>query len=118
MYWTLFVDVAWATHWDRKSHTGGVVTVGSKRRVPILWKSGKQKVVAASSTEAELIGLSDYLDLVLLVRSYLEFLGRPSLHSRRRFVDIRYFWFKQFLLASVRSGDAFKGPRDALLGHP
>jgi len=157
---TLFVDVAWATHWDRKSHTGGVVTVGSKRRVPILWKSGKQKVVAASSTEAELIGLSDYLDLVLLVRSYLDFLmmkistpiqvmqdntstitvsylGRPSLHSRRRFVDIRYFWFKQFLdnntiklvycptgrmladlLASVRSGDAFKVPRDALLGLP
>lgn len=157
---TLFVDVAWATHWDRKSHTGGVVTIGSKRRVPIIWKSGKQKVVAASSTEGELIGLSDYLDLVLLARSYFEFLlmridlpiqvmqdntstitvsylGRPSLHSRRRFVDIRYFWFKQFLdndtvklvycpsgkmladlLASVRSGEAFKGLRDALMGHP
>jgi len=157
---TLFVDVAWATHWDRKSHTGGVVTIGSKRRVPILWKSGKQKVVAASSTEAELIGLSDYLDLVFLARSYLEFLmmavktpisvmqdntstitisylGRPSLHSRRRFVDIRYFWFKQFLddniikliycpsnqmladiLASVRSGEAFRTPRDSLMGFP
>ena len=34
---TLFADIAWAIHWDRKSHIDGVVTIGSNKRLdPIL----------------------------------------------------------------------------------
>mmetsp|Transcript_16164 Transcript_16164/g.23551 ORF Transcript_16164/g.23551 Transcript_16164/m.23551 type:complete len:93 (-) Transcript_16164:92-370(-) len=89
-----------------------------------------------SSTEAELIGLSDMFDLLLVARRLLEFLlGRPSLHARRRFIDIRYFWFRQFLesktvkltftrseemladlLASNRSGGAFTILMEKLMG--
>ena len=153
----LYVDVGHATHPDRKSHEGALVTLGINGP-PIIWKSGKQKIVATSSTEAELIGVSDYADLILVTRRLLEFLrvdittplivfqdntstitvaylGRPSIHARRRFIDIRFFWIKQFLdnstfelqylptesmladfLASVRSGAAFKKFRVAIMG--
>ena len=108
----LYVDVGHATHADRKSHEGALVTLGINGP-PIIWKSGKQKIVATSSTEAELIGVSDYADLILVTRRLLEFLrvpvetpltvfqdntstitvaylGRPSIHARRRFIDIRF----------------------------
>ena len=56
-----------ATHEDKRSHTGGMVTTMGKLGdggVPIVWKSLKQKVVALHSTSAELIGLSDMFDLL------------------------------------------------------
>ena len=155
---TLWVDASWAPHSDRKSHTGAAVTVGKINLTSIIWKSCKQKIVAASSTEAELIAASDMIDLAFVAKMYLEFLNvqipmpirvmqdntsaitiaylaRPSLSSRRRFIDIRYFWFKQFLdssaikmiycpgeeqmadfLASVRSGERFHFVRIKMMG--
>jgi hypothetical protein len=115
----LYVDVGHATHEDKKSHTGGLVTMGKlgEYGVPIVWKSLKQKVVSLSSTSAELIGLSDMFDLLQCAHELAEFLharqempftvfqdntstitiaymGRSSSHAKRRFIEIRYFWFK------------------------
>jgi hypothetical protein len=121
-----YIDVGWAVHErDRKSHTGLLITMG-QGGPPIEWGSTKQKSVASSSTEAELIGLSDKADSLLLLRSRMKFLGvpemgpieifqdntstvtisymgRPSAAARRRYIDIRYFWFKQYLDAKILS---------------
>jgi len=157
----LYVDVGHATHDDKRSHTGGMVTMGrlGQGGVPIVWKSLKQKVVALHSTSAELIGLSDMFDLLQCSNELMEFLtagkqklpftvfqdntstitiaymGRSSSHAKRRFIEIRYFWFKEHLdggfakldylksadhpadlLASVRSGAEFKHFTSLIMG--
>ena len=157
----LYVDVGHATHEDKKSHTGGMVTMGKlgEGGVPIVWKSLKQKVVSLHSTSAELIGLSDMFDLLQCANDLMQFLqpgrqqlpftvfqdntstitiaymGRSSSHAKRRFIEIRYFWFKEHLdggfakldylrsedhpadlLASVRSGAEFKHFTNLIMG--
>ena len=51
-----YIDASFGCHEDGKSHTGAVVFVGN---CPVYVSSTKQKMVAANSTEAELIGASD-----------------------------------------------------------
>lgn len=53
-----WVDALYVVHTDMKSHTGGIMSLGIGGLVP---KSGKQKLNTKSSTEAELVGASDYL---------------------------------------------------------
>ena len=48
------VDASYAVHPDMKGHTGGTLSLGSST-------SSKQKLVAHSSTESEVIGLHDVL---------------------------------------------------------
>jgi hypothetical protein len=105
-----YVDVGHATHEDKRSHTGGMVTMGKlgDGGVPIVWKSLKQKVVSLHSTSAaELIGLSDIFDLLQCAYGLMQFL-QPGCQkmpfsvfqdntSKRRFIEIRYFWFKEHL---------------------
>jgi hypothetical protein len=62
------VDASFATHDDYKSHTGVVVSLGEG---PIFVKSTKQKLVTKSSTEAELVGLSDATTQVVWTREFL-----------------------------------------------
>jgi len=54
----LWVYAANAVHDDMKSHTGGAISSG---RGAIMCKSTKQKLNTKSSTEAEVVGSSDYL---------------------------------------------------------
>ena len=82
----------------------------------IVCKSTKQKLNTKSSTEAELVGVSDYLPNTMWVKMFLEaqgyaveqsFLeqdnesaiklernGRTSAGPRSRHIDIRFFWVK------------------------
>jgi len=114
------IDCAFGVHVrDRKSHTG-TIRFFCRDGPAIGWSSGKQKSVASSSTNGELISLSDKADGLLATQAKLEFLqvrvqlpmeihqdntstitisymGRPSAHARKRYIDIRYFWFKQYL---------------------
>jgi hypothetical protein len=94
-----------------RSHTGGVISFG---RGGIICKSKKQKINTKSSTEAELVGASDYLPHALYVKMFMEAQGYPihkstfyqdnesaikmetngkaSCGQRSRHIDIRYFF--------------------------
>jgi hypothetical protein len=67
-----WVDAAFAVHPDMKSHTGGVMSFGTGG---LACKSGKQKLVTISSTEAETVGASAYLPDTLLVKMFLKAQG-------------------------------------------
>ena len=54
IYWS--VDASFAVHSDMRSHTGAVMSLGKGALIAM---STKQKLNTTSSTEAELVGLSD-----------------------------------------------------------
>ena len=108
-----WVDASFAVHPDMKSHTGGVMSMGIGG---IVCKSTKQKLNTKSSTEAELVGASDYLPNTIWMKNFLEAQGhkitenvlgqdnesaiklekngRTSAGPRSRHIDIRFFWIK------------------------
>jgi hypothetical protein len=63
-----YVDASFGVHGDYKSHTGAMISLGAG---PIWAKSSKQKINSKSSTEAELIGLSDAVSQVIWTRDFL-----------------------------------------------
>lgn len=65
----VLIDAAYIVHMDGKSHTGSCVVVGDVGAVHC--KSTKQKIVIKSSTEAELVGLSDSANQGLHVRNFI-----------------------------------------------
>ncbi len=108
-----WVDASYAVHPDMKSHTGGLLSFGTGG---LICKSGKQKLNTRSSTEAEVVGASDYLPNVIWVHMFLEKQGykmkesvmgqdnksamklekngRMSAGQKSRHINIRYFWIK------------------------
>ena len=64
-----FVDASFVVHDGMKSHTGGVITFGWGG---LACKSTKQKLVTKSSTEAELVGASEYLPSTIWIQHFLE----------------------------------------------
>jgi len=64
-----WVDTVYAVHHDMKSHTGGVMTVGTG---VLNAKSAKQKLNIKSSTEAELVGSSDYIPWTIWVKRFMK----------------------------------------------
>lgn len=62
------IDAAFANHSDARSHTGYVVLLGD---TPVIFGSGKQKILTANSTEAELVGLSDKYLYVIEIYDFL-----------------------------------------------
>ena len=58
----VWVDVAYAVHEDCKSHKGGVMSWGWG---VVLSMCKKQKLNTKSSTEGEIVGVSDYLPNVI-----------------------------------------------------
>jgi hypothetical protein len=113
-----YMDASFAVHSNRVSHSGIHFTLG-KYGNTVLCKSIKQKTVATSSTEAELVCIFDGMDYLVWMRNVLEFLGykqgtttiyqdntstitmaymgRGGSGSRTRHIDIKYFYIKQFL---------------------
>ncbi len=114
------VDASFATHPDMRSHTGGVMTLG---RGAIYSVSTRQKLNTRSSTEGELVGVSDVMPQILWTRRFLECQGyrasdsiiyqdnqscilmakngRGSSSKRTRHIDIRYF----FVTDRIAAGD-------------
>lgn len=108
-----WIDASYAIHADMKSHTGGVISFGTGA---IIGKSTKQKLNTKSSTEAELVGISEFLPHSIWVRMFMEAQGYPldhqTLHQdnestmrlakngrtsagkQSRHIDIRYFFVK------------------------
>jgi hypothetical protein len=66
---TAFVDASYGVHVDFKSQTGQVITIDGG---PVHVHAGKQRLNSKSSTEAELIGLSDSMSQVLWTRDFLK----------------------------------------------
>ena len=63
-----YVDASYGVHDDLKSHTGFTVGIG---KGPISSKSSTQKINTKSSTEAELVGISDSIGHVIWLRNFL-----------------------------------------------
>ena len=110
---TTYVDASYAVHLDMKSHTGGAITLGTGA---LMCKSTKQKLNTKSSTEAEVVGASDFLPSAIWTRMFLqaqgfvltenfflqdnksaillELNGRGSSGQKTRHIDIRYFFMQ------------------------
>jgi len=67
-----WVDAVYGVHDDFKSHTGGVMSLGHG---VIACKLTKQKLNTKSSTEAKLIGATDYLPNTIWMCMFLEAQG-------------------------------------------
>lgn len=63
-----YVDASYGVHSDLKSHTGCVIGLG---KGPVYAASRSQKINSKSSSEAELIGLSDSTNQIVWVREFL-----------------------------------------------
>jgi hypothetical protein len=106
------IDASHGVHHDCKGHTGTEITIG---KGIVFGRSAKQKLVAKSSAESELIGLSDSLPQVIWTRNWLISQGykpKPatvyqdnmstmalikkgkSTSMNTRHVNIRYFFAK------------------------
>ena len=109
-----WVDASYACHENMKSHTGGAVSLG---RGMVISKSSKQKLVTKSSTEAELVGASDFLPNTIWTKYFLRYQGyevedniyyqdnesalkiekngKQSMGQRSKHIDIRYFFYQR-----------------------
>jgi hypothetical protein len=108
----VYVDAAYGVHiHDGKSHSGAYTVLG--KGGPLEAKSGKQKNVTKSSTEAELVALSDHAGRGINLRNFLAGQGYGQVpvilyqdnlscmaimarggptSERSRHINIRYFW--------------------------
>ena len=64
-----WVDASFAKHDDMKSRTGAVFSLG---KGALYCASTKQKIMISSSTEAELVGVSDMVPKILWCRHFME----------------------------------------------
>ena len=63
-----YVDASFGTYDDMRSVTGVLIMIGD---ATVYVKSAKQKIVTRSSTEAELVALSDALSQILWTREFI-----------------------------------------------
>jgi transposase InsO family protein len=80
-----YTDADWAEcRVDRKSNTGMVCLLKGS---PVLWKSKKQTIVAASTAEAEFVALSSTAQEVIWIRRVVESFGITQKHPVKIFSD-------------------------------
>ena len=127
------VDASFAVHPDFRSHTGGIMTMGTGA---IQSTSMKQKLNTRSSTEAEIVGVDDVATKIFWTRLFIEAQGyeidknilfqdnkssilleengRKSAGKRSRAMNIRYF----FITDQVEKGNINIEycPTDAMIG--
>ena len=70
IYW--WVDASYGTHWDCKSNTVAVMSMGA---VEIMILSRNHNLNTGSSTEAELVGIADSLSLMMCTKYFMEAQG-------------------------------------------
>ena len=106
-----WIDGAFATHRDMRSHTGGAMSLG---KGVIYGTSTRQKLNTRSSTEAELVAVDDCMSQILWTKYFLDAQGyhinecvvyqdnksaillgengRASSSKRTRHINIRYYF--------------------------
>ena len=62
-----FVDASYAVYEEMRSHTGDAITVGQGM---VHNKSSKQRLNVKSSSEAEVVGVSDYISYALWFKHF------------------------------------------------
>ena len=109
---TAFVDVSFACHADKKSHTGCSIFIGETGS--IYNKSSRQSLMVKSSAEAELVGATDLAGAYLWIKKYLQcqeyevdtavdlrqdnqavitwLKNGKAKDEKGRHISIRYFW--------------------------
>lgn len=109
----VYIDASFANNEDRKSTSGVVIMLGGA----VLWaKSAKQNIISKSSTEAELIALSDMTSMALWMSLLINDLGFKigppiifqdnqstmtvatrglTTNTSTRHIDIRRLWIKE-----------------------
>jgi hypothetical protein len=123
-----YVDASYGVHPDYRSHTGLVLKVGG---AIIFVKSSKQKINTKSSTEAELVDVSDSLSQALWTRELLQEQGYVmgpirlkqdikssmillnkgmSTSERTRHIAIRFFFVKDIPSTGEMIADAMTKP--------
>jgi hypothetical protein len=70
----VFADASHGSHADGKGHSGLLITLNDG---PILFKSGKQKITSLSSTESELVCLSDSIPAICGITDFLQEMDVP-----------------------------------------
>ena len=115
----LYVDASFATHPDARCQSGTVLNLSGKGSCAIFSSSNKQRLVAKSSTEAELIALNDGLSTLEWLSHLVSELGYsdlppPTVHEdnistiimskqgfnsagKSKHINIRYFYVKQLI---------------------
>ena len=111
-----FVDASYAVHMNMRSHTGAAMTFG----IGVFSSDSKmQKLNTKSSTDAEIVAVSDFLPKIIFMHLFmeaqgypirenilyqdnqsaikLEINGRKSCGKKTRHVEIRYFYIKDFV---------------------
>jgi hypothetical protein len=112
-----YIDAAYACHPSGRSHTGGFLVYG--RGGPVYNTSTKQPIVTKSSTEAELVAMSDVSSESINLRAFVIAQGEPArpvityqdnnsamaliqnggpCSKRSKHIDIRYFWVAEKVL--------------------
>ena len=111
-----WVDVSYGIHNDCKSHTGGCISFGWG---VLLTMCQKQKLNTKSSTEGEIVGVSDYMPNMIWAKMFLEaqgyhvkenilhqdnqsamkieLNGKRSSGKKTKHMNNRYFWIKDRL---------------------
>jgi len=113
-----FIDASYGVHHDSKSHSGMIITMGHGT---ILAASTKQKCVSKSSTEAELIAVTDFIgqaidtknvaqeiigeEVKLIVyqdnESTIKLMKNGIVGGRSKHIKIRFAWIKE----AINNGD-------------
>ena len=106
------IDASFGCHVDGKSQSGVFITLG---KGPVFVRSAKQRIVTKSSTEAELVALSDEAVTVLSVFDFVRaqgygakfVIGQDNLSTiqlitnesnesmRTKHINVRYFWLRE-----------------------
>ena len=116
----VYIDASFGIHGDGKGQTGAFITLG---KGPTFVKSSKQRLVGKSSTEAELIAVSDVLSNVLWFSDFLKYLGiyqKQPIHicqdnvstiailnkgiangCRTKHINVRYNFIKDYISKGV-----------------
>ena len=111
-----WVGASFATHMDIRGHTGGVISFGTGA---VSHKYGKSKINTKSSTETELVGVSEYIPWTLWTQRFMSKQGYPIKVSifyqdnksvmememngqrfcsdRSRHIHIKYFFVKDII---------------------